>query len=92
MPFDPTERLPIGRSPIALTRLGLGGASIGGLFDAVAEDDALATVDRAWELGVRYFDTAPLYGYGISERRMGRALRGRPRDTYALSTLSLIHI
>lgn len=86
MPFDPTERLPIGRSPIALTRLGLGGASIGGLFDAVTDDDALATMDRAWELGVRYFDTAPLYGYGNSERRMGRALRGRPRDTYTVST------
>jgi len=86
MPFDPTERRQIGQSTVSVTRLGLGGASIGGLFDAVADDDALATVERAWTLGIRYFDTAPLYGYGASERRMGRALAGRPRDSFALST------
>lgn len=86
MPFDPTERRQIGRSTVAVTRLGLGGASIGGLFRAADEDATLATVDRAWELGVRYFDTAPLYGYGTSERRIGRALGSRPRDSFALST------
>jgi D-threo-aldose 1-dehydrogenase len=86
MPFDPIERRRIGSSSVEVTRLGLGGASIGGLFDPVDEDQALATVDRAWDLGVRYFDTAPLYGYGTSERRMGRALGRRPRDSFALST------
>lgn len=86
MPFDPAERVRIGQSAVEVTRLGLGGASIGGLFRPVAEADALATLDRAWALGIRYFDTAPLYGYGSSERRFGAAFRGRPRDSYALST------
>jgi D-threo-aldose 1-dehydrogenase len=86
MPFDPTERRRVGRTDLEVTLLGLGGASIGGLFAAVDEHDATATVDRAWDLGIRYFDTAPLYGYGTSERRMGAALRSRPRREFALST------
>jgi D-threo-aldose 1-dehydrogenase len=86
MPFDPTERRPVGRTTLTVTRLGLGGAPIGGLFEEVREDDAVATVDHAWRLGIRYFDTAPLYGYGLSERRMGRALRDRPRGEFVLST------
>jgi len=86
MPFDPTERRRVGQTNLEVTRLGLGGASIGGLFAAVTDDDALATIDRAWNLGIRYFDTAPLYGYGASERRMGRGLRDRPRDEFVLST------
>jgi D-threo-aldose 1-dehydrogenase len=52
----------------------------------VSDDDARATVDRAWESGVRLFDTAPLYGSGLSERRLGAALADRPRDEYVLST------
>ncbi|MFL5926824.1 MAG: aldo/keto reductase [Gaiellaceae bacterium] len=52
----------------------------------MSEDAARATVDRAWEAGVRFFDTAPLYGSGLSERRVGAALRERPRDQYVLST------
>jgi len=86
MPFDPTERRRIGRSSVAVTRLGLGGASIGGLFSPVTGDDAMATLNRAWELGIRYFDTAPLYGYGASERRMGKVLGDRARASFALST------
>lgn len=86
MPFDPTERRVIGRTGLSVTRLGLGGASIGGLFHETNPLDAAATIDRAWELGVRLFDTSPLYGYGTSERRMGEALRGRPRDDFVLST------
>jgi D-threo-aldose 1-dehydrogenase len=86
LPFDPTERRRVGLTDLEITLLGLGGASIGGLFTPVADEDALATVDRAWDLGIRYFDTAPLYGYGTSERRIGRALRGRPRDEFVLST------
>jgi len=86
MPFDPTERRQVGHSGLWVTRLGLGGASIGGLFEAVDTWQATRTVDRAWEHGVRLFDTAPLYGYGASERRMGQALRARPRDAYVLST------
>ena len=86
MPFDPTERRRVGRTRATVTRLGFGGAPIGGLFSAVAEADAIATVGRAWELGIRYFDTAPLYGYGASERRVGGALAGKPRDELTIST------
>ena len=69
-----------------MTRLGFGAASIGGLFTAVADADALATVARAWDLGIRTFDVAPLYGYGAAERRLGMALADQPRDEYVLST------
>jgi D-threo-aldose 1-dehydrogenase len=69
-----------------LTALGLGCAPIGNLFAGVSNEDARATVDAAWDAGIRYFDTAPLYGHGLSERRLGRALRARPRGEYTLST------
>jgi D-threo-aldose 1-dehydrogenase len=69
-----------------VTRLGLGCAPLGNLFQAVADDDAVATVDAAWDAGWRLFDTAPLYGHGLSERRLGAALAGRPRAEYVLST------
>jgi D-threo-aldose 1-dehydrogenase len=71
---------------IALSRLGLGGAPLGGLYREVGDAAAAATVAAAWERGVRFFDTAPLYGAGLSERRMGAALRAYPRDEYVLST------
>jgi D-threo-aldose 1-dehydrogenase len=86
MPFEPTDRLPIGRTGLNVTRLGFGGASIGGLFAAVGDEDAISTVGHAWDLGIRTFDVAPLYGFGAAERRMGRALASRPRDEYVLST------
>ena len=86
MPFDPTERRRVGRTELTVTRLGFGGAPIGGLFSAVSDSDAVATVRRAWDLGIRYFDTAPLYGYGTSERRVGTALAGMPRDELTIST------
>jgi len=86
MPFEPTERTDLGGGRLTATRLGFGGASIGGLFEAVSDAAAVATVDHAWELGIRLFDVAPLYGYGNAERRMGRALAGRPREDYVLST------
>jgi D-threo-aldose 1-dehydrogenase len=86
MPFDPEEHRPIGRTGLTATALGLGSASLGGLFRAVPEADAIATIARAWDLGVRLFDTAPLYGYGTAERRLGSVLRQWPRDTFVLST------
>ncbi|HEY3002718.1 MAG TPA: aldo/keto reductase [Kribbellaceae bacterium] len=67
-------------------RVGLGAAPIGNLFRPVSDEDARATVDAAWDAGWRYFDTAPHYGLGLSERRLGAALRGRPRSEYVLST------
>jgi D-threo-aldose 1-dehydrogenase len=71
---------------IELGPLALGTAPIGGLYDAVDDETAHAVVERAWELGLRYFDTAPLYGVGLAERRLGAALRGKPRDELAVST------
>jgi D-threo-aldose 1-dehydrogenase len=70
----------------ALGPLGLGTTSLGGLYEATDDAAARGTVDRAWDLGVRYFDTAPLYGSGLAERRLGAALRDRPRDEFVLST------
>ena len=66
--------------------LGFGGAPIGNLYAEVSDEGARATVDAAWDAGVRYFDTAPHYGLGLSERRLGAALAGRPRDEFVIST------
>ena len=68
------------------TRLGLGCAQLGNLYRAISDETASSIVARAWEVGVRYFDTAPHYGLGLSERRLGAALAGRPREEYVLST------
>jgi len=76
----------LGRTGVRVTRLMFGGAPIGGLFTAVAEDTAQATLEAAWAAGVRAFDTAPHYGVGLSELRIGRFLAGRPRGEYVLST------
>ena len=86
MALDPSERIPLGRTGVHLTRLAFGGASIGGLFSDIDDEAAIETVRHAWDLGIRAFDTAPLYGYGASERRVGLALRDRPRDDFAVST------
>ena len=69
-----------------ITRLGLGGTGLGDMYHTTTDDDARATVDAAWEAGIRYFDTAPHYGAGLSEHRFGQALRRRAREGYTLST------
>ncbi len=66
--------------------IGLGTAPLAGLYEPLDEATALAAVDRAWELGIRFFDTAPYYGGGLAEHRLGAALRERPRAEYTLST------
>ncbi|WP_238015490.1 aldo/keto reductase [Dactylosporangium sp. AC04546] len=66
--------------------LGLGCAQLGNLYHAIDDERARATVDAAWDAGIRYFDTAPHYGIGLSERRLGMALRDRPRQEYRIST------
>ncbi|MGW2110477.1 aldo/keto reductase [Streptomyces sp. NPDC001948] len=76
----------LGNSAVEVTELSFGAAAIGNLFTAVDPARAAAAVDAAWDEGVRYFDTAPHYGLGLSERRLGEALRSRPRDSYVLST------
>jgi len=84
--LDNWSTRPLGARGPAVTALGLGCAAIGNMFAGVSDDDAGATVDAAWDAGIRYFDTAPLYGHGASERRLGRALRTRSRNDYLLST------
>jgi D-threo-aldose 1-dehydrogenase len=69
-----------------LTPLSFGGAPIGNLYRETSDADARGAIDVAWRCGVRYFDTAPHYGLGLSERRLGSALRERPRDEYVIST------
>jgi D-threo-aldose 1-dehydrogenase len=71
---------------LPLSRLGLGTAPLGGLYDPVSDKEAYAVVDRAWELGLRFFDTAPHYGSGLAERRLGAALRERAREQFVIST------
>lgn len=84
--MNPTATRPLGRTAIEVTELGFGGASIGELFVRVSEADAAATIAAAWDAGVRYYDTAPWYGRGLSELRTGAGLRDHARTEYALST------
>ena len=84
--MNPRETVRLGRTKVNVTRLGLGTAPLGGLYAPVAHEDALRTIDAAWQAGVRFFDTAPLYGHGLAEMRLGEALAARPRDSYVLAT------
>jgi D-threo-aldose 1-dehydrogenase len=76
----------LGRSEVEVGVLGLGGAALGNLYAPVSEETARATVERALSLGIDYFDTAPYYGYGLSEERLGRALAGVERASFSIST------
>ncbi|MFC7245611.1 aldo/keto reductase [Catellatospora aurea] len=77
---------PLGRTGLNVSTLGFGAAGIGNLGYAGSDLAAARAVDVAWEAGIRHFDTAPHYGLGLSERRLGAALRAHPRDAYVLST------
>jgi len=74
------------RPAVLLTALGFGASQGGNLYRARSDEEFAAAVDAAWDNGIRYFDTAPHYGLGLSERRLGAALRSRPRDDYVVST------
>jgi len=76
----------LGNGGLTFTELGLGMAPLGNLYRAISDEDAQAVLTRAWDAGVRYFDTAPLYGLGLSETRLNPLLRGKDRDSYVLST------
>ena len=76
----------LGASGVRVTALGLGTAQLGDLYQALTQDRATAIVDAAWDSGIRYFDTAPHYGLGLAEKRLGLALRTRPRAQYVLSS------
>ncbi|QOD44729.1 aldo/keto reductase [Clavibacter zhangzhiyongii] len=73
-------------SRIDLPELGLGTTTLGNLYRAIPDDQAHEVVRASWDAGIRYFDTAPHYGLGLAERRLGEALRSRPRDEYVVST------
>jgi len=73
-------------SDLQLGRLGYGAANLGNLYRELSDEQSHGILETAWDLGIRYFDTAPHYGLGLSERRLGRALAGRPRGEYLVST------
>lgn len=81
-----SDRRALPRTGLELTVLGLGGAQIGGLYRPMEDGVAGAIIDAAWNAGIRYFDTAPFYGFTRSERRVGAALAQRDRDAFVLST------
>jgi D-threo-aldose 1-dehydrogenase len=80
------KRRRIGETALEVTEISFGGAAIGGLYRPVPREKAEVTIAAAWDAGIRYFDTAPFYGFGLSERRTGDFLQGKPRDSYVLST------
>ena len=75
-----------GNGGLTFTELGFGTAPLGNLYRAISDADAQAILDLSWDSGVRYYDTAPLYGLGLSETRLNAMLRGKNRDDYVLST------
>lgn len=76
----------IGTTALEVTEVSFGGAALGGLYRACPREAAMDTLQSAWDAGLRYFDTAPFYGFGLSERRFGDFLRDKPRSSYVLST------
>ncbi len=84
--MNPLEKVELGKSGLKVTRLGVGGTPLGGLYRDISEDAASATVEHALALGLNLFDTAPLYGSGKSETRMGRVFAKHPRSSFVVAT------
>ena len=84
--MDPLARRRLGPTEVEVTQLGFGGAGLGDLFEVIPEAQAAATLEAAWDAGIRYYDTAPWYGLTQSEHRFGRALYRQPRRDFVLST------
>jgi len=84
--MDHTQRDYVGPRSLQLTKLGYGSAPIGNLSTSVTDAAAHSAMQAAWQAGIRYFDTAPWYGLGLSEHRVGRFLRDKPKAEYVLST------
>ncbi|WP_055523131.1 aldo/keto reductase [Streptomyces graminilatus] len=80
------RRRKIHNTSVELTELGFGASVIGNLYRVTPAEGAAAAIDAAWDAGIRYYDTAPHYGLGLSEQRLGAALRERPRDEYVISS------
>jgi D-threo-aldose 1-dehydrogenase len=86
MRSDDMKTRKLNGTPVTVTELGFGAAVIGNLYRAISDQEAVDAVDAAWAAGIRYFDTAPHYGLGLSERRLGTALAGRPREEIVVSS------
>lgn len=86
MSIDPFERVPLGNAPVDVWRLGVGMAALAGLFREVSDEEAATVLDHAWNEGIRYYDTAPLYGYGVGEERLGRLLSRHHASSYTVSS------
>ncbi len=84
--FDPAATVPLGRTDVAVPQLGIGTNPLGGLHAEIPHAVARSTVETAWRSGVRYYDVAPVYGYGYAERVVGEVLSEHPRDEYLLTT------
>lgn len=84
--MDPRARRALGRTQVHVDQLVLGLVPLGNLYKAVPEDEAQAVLQAWWDAGLRTFDVAPVYGFGIAEERLGRFLAGRPRETFVVST------
>jgi D-threo-aldose 1-dehydrogenase len=81
-----SDKRALGKSGVEVTIMGFGGAPLGNMYEAFSDQQARATVEACYDAGIRYFDTAPLYGFGLSEHRLGEALRGKKREEFVLST------
>ena len=83
--MDPLQTRRLGKTAADLPILGFGGAPLGGLFEKVDEAQSAETLDTAYSLGIRYYDTAPWHGHGLSEHRTGGLLRYHPKKEFILS-------
>ena len=86
MSIDPFERVRLGGAPVDVWRLGVGMAALAGLFREVTDAEAEVVLDHAWNEGIRYYVTAPLYGYGVGEERLGRLLVRHERASFTVSS------
>ena len=84
--MNANEKRKLGRTDVELTQFGFGAASLGEIFALVSEEDTLSTLQTLWKHGVRYIDTAPFYGFGLSEHRVGSFLSQQSRQEFVLST------
>jgi len=84
--MEPSDLERIGKKGLQVTRMGVGGTGFGNLYRATSDEDARSTIAAAYDTGIRYFDTAPLYGLGLSERRLGEGLSAYDRDSVVISS------
>lgn len=84
--MNPSQKRKFGRVDLELTAFGFGTAPIGNIFRPVSDDESHGMLNAAWDAGVRYFDTAPMYGHGLAELRTGQSLRWKDRDSFVLSS------